>query len=75
MSIEERIAIALHERKIRLSREEVRRIASTPQKECWLCAYFTELIDEDEGGYFIYESDLKDEGMWEHLRQLINREP
>jgi len=58
-------------RKVRLTPQDVQRISQTPNRECWLCAYFTELIDEDEEGYYLLEHDLKDDGMWEHLRQLV----
>jgi hypothetical protein len=65
----------MEQRKIRLQEQEVWIIASTPQKKCWMCNYLLELIDEDEDGYFIYEDDIKDESMMEHLRQLIKRDP
>jgi len=62
-------------RKIRLTEQEAYRIAQTPKNECWICAYFTELIDQDYDGYFLLESDLTDDGIREHLKQLLGREP
>jgi len=61
-------------RKVRLTEKEAYRIARTPPNECWMCAYLTERIHKDEQGYFLYESDLKDEGMREHLRQILGRD-
>ena len=62
------------DRKIRLTEKEAYRISQTPPNECWICAYLTERICKDEQGYFIYESDLKDEGIREHLRQILGRD-
>jgi len=63
----------MKDRKIRLTKEEAYRIARTPPNECWICAYLTERIGKDEQGYFLLESDLEDEGIKEHLKQILGR--
>jgi len=62
------------EKVIRLTKEEVLLIASTPPRECWICDYLVEQVEKDEEGYYIPESKLFDEGIREHLNQIIGKE-
>lgn len=62
-------------RKIRLSHKEVNLIFSTPTKECWICALFSKKIRKDSEGCYIQNSVLSDDGLREHMRQLLDREP
>ena len=59
--------------KIRLSENEAYLISQTPQKECWLCNYFRDRIYKDEYDWYMLRKDMLDDGMKEHLRQLIGR--
>lgn len=48
-------------------------IASTPQKECWICDLFSNNIRKNNNGFFISENTFSDDGIVEHLHQIIRR--
>jgi hypothetical protein len=61
-------------KRIYLSAQEVQRIAATPKRECWICDKLINNVYEDTNGYFLKEKKFIDDGIVEHLRQIINRE-
>ncbi len=61
-------------RKIRLTERNFNVIAQTPKKECWICDELLKLVEKDKEGYFILETNIDDQGIKEHLRQLLEVE-
>lgn len=63
LATEERIYITEAERQL---------IAQTPPKECWICdVIINSILKDEQGNYYIPDSVLEDEGMVEHLEQII----
>ncbi|HAP67408.1 MAG TPA: hypothetical protein VIH28_12210 [Ignavibacteriaceae bacterium] len=60
--------------KFYITTEERRLITSTPPKECWICDLFSNNIHKDKNGLFIPEKIFEDDGLIEHLHQIIRRE-
>ena len=58
--------------RIYITNEDRHYIASTPERECHLCAKLFNAIDKDYLGYFVDTAlmDEWDDGIEEHLRQL-----
>jgi len=61
-------------KKFYLSSDEVKIIASTPKRECWICNDLINNINKDENGYFLKEKNIIDDGIEEHLKQILNKE-
>jgi hypothetical protein len=57
-----------------LKENEVRLVASTPKTECWICNMLIRNIYKDDLGYYLKDKKVIDDGIEEHLRQLINRD-
>lgn len=44
------------------------------KQKCWICNTFLYNLQEDENGYFLPTNIFKDDGIVEHLEQIIERE-
>jgi hypothetical protein len=42
--------------------------------ECWICAMFVQKLRQDHKGYYLLREALEDDGLVEHLRQIIGRD-
>lgn len=60
--------------KFYISKEEQMLIASTPPKECWICDLFSNNFHSDKKGIYLPEKVFEDDGIIEHLHQIIKRE-
>lgn len=60
-------------KKFYISEQERRLIALTPPKECWICNLFSNNVQKNKEGFFISEKLLSDDGIIEHLSQIIKR--
>ncbi len=61
--------------KVRLARKEKKLIMSfhvRPQK-CWICDKFLDAIQKDDEGYYITVEVFEDDGIVEHLEQILQR--
>ena len=61
--------------KVRITQKEKELIISfhvRPQK-CWICDIFVDSIKEDDQGYYIPVDIFEDDGIIEHLEQIIKR--
>ncbi len=61
--------------KVRLARKEKKLIMSfhvRPQK-CWICDKFLDAIQKDDEGYYIPVEVFEDDGIVEHLEQILKR--
>lgn len=61
-------------KKFYISKEERKLIASTPSRECWICDLFSNNVRKNKNGYFIPEKILSDDGLVEHIEQIVRRE-
>jgi hypothetical protein len=61
--------------KVRISRKEKELIMSfhTRKQKCWICDKFLDNIREDDQGYYITEDVFEDDGIIEHLEQILQR--
>jgi hypothetical protein len=57
--------------KIRITKTERRLIASTPERECWICDEIVSNIQKDKKGYYLNKKWIKKEGFGDHLAQII----
>ncbi len=60
--------------KFYLKNGEWRLIASTPEGECWICDELCNSVEKDDKGSFIPTSAIYDDGIKEHLQQIVGRE-
>lgn len=42
--------------------------------ECWICEMFVRKLRQDEKGFYLLPESLEDDGLVEHLRQIIGRD-
>lgn len=56
--------------KIRLTEQDVQAINQS-QGECWICQKFINELWRDTEGFYLKNSTLEDEGLYEHLVQII----
>ena len=61
-------------KKIYITSEERSLISSTPPKECWICNLFSNNVQKDKKGFFFSEKLFSDDGIIEHLKQIIRRQ-
>jgi len=61
-------------KKLYITEDERNLIASTPPNECWLCNLLSNNIRKDKEGIFFSEIIFVDDGIIEHLHQIIKRE-
>lgn len=61
-------------KKFYLKENEVRLVASTPKSECWICNLLINNFNKDDTGYYLKDKKVIDDGIEEHLRQIINRD-
>lgn len=61
-------------KKFYITEDERRLISSTPPKECWICDLFSNNIRKNKNGFFISEKIFKDDGLIEHIHQIVRRE-
>lgn len=60
--------------KFRISKEERIRIARTPPRECYNCELLNNNLFGDSKGHYYNIEWLEDEGLIEHLEQIVKRE-
>lgn len=61
-------------KKLYITEEERNLIASTPERECWICDELINNINKDKTGYFLKKKKLVEGGIKEHLKQILNRD-
>lgn len=59
--------------KVYITKEQRRLIASTSPKDCWICALLSDNVQKDSRGLFIPGKVFTDDGIIEHLDQIIER--
>jgi hypothetical protein len=57
---------------IRITEIQRRLIGNTSPDDCWLCDHLFSSIRKDKKGYFIPSHAISDDGVFEHLNQLID---
>ena len=60
--------------KFYITEPERLKIASTPPKECWICNLFANNFKKNNKGYYLPDRIFEDDGIIEHLEQIIVRE-
>ena len=62
---------------VALTQEEAETIAEdcgVSAGECWICEMFVQKLRKDKDGFFLLPEALEDDGLVEHLRQIIGRD-
>ncbi|MBU1017051.1 hypothetical protein KJ678_02705 [Patescibacteria group bacterium] len=57
-----------------ITEEDYKLIASTPEKECWICDVLINSVRVNQKGIYLTKKALLDEGIAEHLMQIVKRD-
>lgn len=60
--------------KVRIARKESEAIMlGCIRQKCWICDKFVDSIQKDDDGYYIHVEVFEDDGIVEHLEQILKR--